>query len=243
MKAVLTGASGGIGLALFQAMADAGFDVACCGRQENEKLRQEMELRNATGARHRMIELDLQSDESIAVALRQIEAWSELRIDVLVNNAGIAFGALASMTKVDDLRRVFQVNFFGTLQITQHLSRLIARNGGGRIVNMASNAGVRADRGTLAYGCSKAALIHATRILAVELAAQHIAVNAVAPSVVDTPMRDQMDKRALDRILEMTATGQLVTVDEVVRVVLFLACDAPLALTGEILSIDGGMSS
>lgn len=243
MKAVLTGASGGIGLALFQAMADAGFDVACCGRRESAELRQKIERLNAAGACHRMVELDLECDESIMTALKQIEAWSELRIDVLINNAGVAFGALASMTKTQDLRRVLQVNFIGALQMIQRLSRLMARNGGGRIINMASNAGIRSDRGTLAYGCSKAALIHATRILAVELAAQHIAVNAVAPSVVDTPMKDQMDKRALDRILEMTATGQLVTVDEVVRVVLFLACDAPLSLTGEILSIDGGMSA
>lgn len=242
MKAVLTGASGAIGFALFQAMADAGFDVACCGRHATAALQQQITQRNAAGACHRIIELDLASDDSITTGLQQIETWCERQLDALVNNAGIAFGGLAAMTKVSDLRQVFQINFTGPVQLIQRLSRSMARSGGGRIVNLASQAGLRADRGTLAYGCSKAALIHASRILAVELAAQRIAVNAVAPSVVDTPMARQMDVRARESILGMTATGRLVTVDDVVRVVLFLLRDAPLSLTGEVLSIDGGLS-
>ena len=146
------------------------------------------------------------------------------------------------MTKIDDLKQVFQVNFFGQIMMTQKISRYIAKNGGGRIINIASNAGLRADRGTLAYGASKAAMIHATKIMAAEYALNNIAVNAIAPSIIDTEMALEMDPKATQKILDLTKIGRLVAVEEVVKIVVFLAKEAPMALTGEVFKVDGCMS-
>ena len=109
-------------------------------------------------------------------------------------------------------------------------------------MNIASNAGLRADKGTLAYGSSKAALIHATRIMAAEYAPNKIAVNAIAPSVTATDMALEMDPKISEKILEMTAINRMIGVDEIVSVVAFLLREAPLAMTGEVMKIDGCMS-
>ncbi len=242
MKAVLTGASGGIGHELFKAMSDMGFDVACCSRSKPKELLRLVEEKNEQGSHHDVFNLDLESDESIENCLKEIEFWGGKRIDVLVNCAGIPYGGLINMTKMDDLRQVFQVNFFGQIMMTQKISRYIAKNGGGRIVNIASNAGLRADKGTLAYGSSKAAMIHATRIMAAEYAVNNIAVNAVAPSVIETDMASEMDPKVTQKILNLTNIDRLVAVEEVVKIVVFLVGEAPLALTGEVLKVDGCMS-
>lgn len=242
MKAVLTGASGGMGLEIFTAMATMGFDVACCSRSKPKELVNLIEEKNDLGANHVIFDLDLESDDSIANCLNQVEAWANRRVDALVNCAGVPHGGLVNMTKMEDLRRVFQINFFGQVMLTQKVSRYIAKNGGGRIVNIASNAGLRADKGTLAYGTSKAALIHATRIMAAEYASNKIAVNAIAPSLTATEMVLKMDPKVTDKILDVTAIGRIVAVDEIVRIVSFLLQDAPLALTGEVMRVDGCMS-
>ena len=242
MKAVLTGASGGIGIEIFRAMSGKGFDIACCSRSKPQELLQLVEELNDKGSRHVVFDLDLSVDASISACLNEIELWGNKRIDVLVNCAGIARGGLVNMTKMEDLKQAFQVNFFGQIMMTQKISRYIAKNGGGRIVNIASNAGIRADKGTLAYGTSKAALIHATRIMAAEYALNSIAVNAIAPSITETDMALEMDPKATKKMLELTNVGRLVAVEEVVRVVMFLAMEAPLAMTGEVLKIDGCQS-
>lgn len=242
MKAVLTGASGGLGLELFKSMCEQGFDVACCSRSQPQELVSLVAEKNSLGANHALLTLDLESEESVNQCLMQIEQWADKRVDALVNCAGVAQGGLVNMTKMEDLKRVFQINFFGQIMLTQKVSRYIAKNGGGRIVNIASNAGLRADRGTLGYGTSKAALIHATRIMAAEYAANNIAVNAVAPSVVDTGMGSEMDEKSTQRILDSTSIGRKIKASEVVQVVMFLLTSAPLALTGEIVKVDGGMA-
>lgn len=242
MKAVLTGASGEIGIEIFSALSDMGFDVACCSRSKPKELLQLVAAKNERGSNHVIIALDLESDESIENCLQGIERWGSKRIDALINCAGVPYGGLVNMTKIEDLRQVFQVNFFGQIMMTQKISRYIAKNGGGRIVNIASSAGIRADKGTLAYGTSKAAMVHATKIMAAEYALNKIAVNAVAPSITETDMALKMDPKATQKILNLTNIDRLVAVEEVVKVVVFLVGEAPLALTGEVLKVDGCIS-
>lgn len=241
MKMLLTGSSGAIGMALLGALSIVGHDVACCYRTDCQKLQKFIQEANDEGRNHFMVKMDLESDESMAVGLGQIEHWCERKLGGLINNAGEAIGSLSTMTKVADLRRIMQINFFAPIQLAQRASRMMARNNGGRIVNVASTAGLTAERGMLAYGSSKAALIHATRIMALELASQKISVNAVAPSPVDSPMAQKMDQSVLRRMVEGSAIGRLIEIDEVVRLVMFLLLDAPASLTGEIIRLDGGM--
>ncbi len=242
MKAVLTGASGGMGKEIFKAMSQQGIDVACCCRRAPRDLSDLISQYNALGREHLWVELDLEQDSSISQCLESIEQWSGKRVDVLINCAGMPFGGLINMTKIDDLRRVFQVNYFGPIMLTQRVSRYMARNGGGRIVNIVSTAGIRTDQGTLSYGGSKAALIHATGVMAAEYAPQNIQVNAVAPSLTDTVMADQMDAKAKSRLLELTRIGRMIKVEEVVDMVMFLIGDAPASLSGEVIRLDGCMA-
>lgn len=242
MKAVLTGATGAIGLEIFKALSDSGFDIACCSRTATPALELLIAKNNAAGANHCFIALDLASDDSISEGLKQIESWTNKRVDALINCAGIAHGGLVNMTKMDELRHVFQVNYFGQIALTQRISRYIARNGGGRIVNVASNAGLRADRGTMSYGGSKAALIHTTQVMAAEYARDKIAVNAIAPSIVETDMAEQMDAKASQAILEMTNLGRMIKTSEVAELVRYLASESPISMTGEVIRLDGSMS-
>tara|TARA_R110001592_G_scaffold211547_1_gene463407 strand:- start:1412 stop:2146 length:735 start_codon:yes stop_codon:yes gene_type:complete len=242
VKVVLTGASGGMGLKIFMALCDLGFDIACCSKSMPQLLVDLIKEKNDLGGNHVLLNLDLELDESIQQCLKKIEIWAEKRVDILINCAGMSHGSLVNMTRIDDLKKVFQVNFFGQIMLTQKVSRYIARNGGGRIINIASHSGLRADRGTLAYGSSKAALIHATKIMAAEYAVDGISVNAIAPSITDTNMALDMDPKVVQKILNQTAIGRKVQVEEIVSVVVFLVKHAPLALTGEVLKVDGCIS-
>lgn len=242
MKAILTGASGDIGKAILAALTEMGYSVMCCCRFQTDDLIRLIGSARDIGLDTRWEALDLDDDASIHSCLTQIESWCGKKVDALVNCAGLAHGSLVNMTRMQDLRKVFQVNFFGQIMLTQRASRYMERNGGGRIVNVASHAGIRADRGTLAYSSSKAALIQATRIMAAEYASNGIAVNAVAPSVVASEMAGKMSESALQQLVGMTNTGRLVEISEVVSVVKFLLSEAPLSLTGEVLRIDGSIS-
>ena len=115
--------------------------------------------------------------------------------------AGLAQGSLAAMTRISDMRDVFEVNLFGPLQFTQHITKKMMRQKSGAIVNITSTAGILGDRGTLAYGGSKAALAHASRVMAAEFGPLGIRVNAVAPSAVTSAMADQMDEVARENCL------------------------------------------
>ena len=242
MKAILTGASGVIGKGILSALTEMGYDVVCCCRSQSQDLLDLVDNAKCAGRNTQLEFLDLRDDDSIQNCLSRIDVWCGRKVDALINCAGMAHGGLVNMTKMRDLKEVFQVNYFGQLMLTQTVSRYMQRNGGGRIINIASHAGIRADRGTLAYATSKAALIHATRIMSAEYASSSIAVNAIAPSVVASDMADQMDKTALKRLLDMTNTGKLVEVEEVVSVVKFLLREAPLSFTGEVLKVDGSVS-
>jgi 3-oxoacyl-[acyl-carrier protein] reductase len=239
-KAVVTGANRGIGREIFEILAKNFFDVALCVRQAPVELTELIAELNEKGAEHQIIELDLSDDSSIGAAAKAIHSWSK-RIDVLVNNAGIAEGSLFSMTRIPDLKRVFQINYFSQLQFTQLISKKMIRRKSGSIINIASTSGLLGDRGTLAYGGSKAALIHSTKVLANELGDFGIRVNAIAPSLTETDMASQMDENAVDSLLSRSALKQIIQKKDVAELALFLASDNSCKITGQVIRLDGGL--
>lgn len=236
---VITGANRGIGRALVEYWDRCGANVLMCMRTVDAELVKLAESARRNGQNHQIVMLDLLSSDSIKAAHQRIAGWSR-EIDVLVNNAGAAYGSLATMTPPPKLREIFQINFFGQIEFTQFIARLMMKRNQGSIVFVGSTAGIRADEGTLAYGSSKAALMHAARILATEFAPYKIRVNAIAPSVTATDMLEEMTESALAKLTENSLLGRVLSVDDVVNYITFIASDSARNINGQVLKIDGG---
>lgn len=233
---VVTGASRGIGLAIATRLADGGHAVAALSRTLSDDL-------SALIARCPAVQfhpIDLANADAVKAAAQAVVKAHD-RIDGLVNAAGMAAGGLVSMTRVEDLRQVFEVNYFNQILFTQYVVKRMMRTKAGSIVNIASVAGLAADAGTLAYGGSKAALIHATGVMASELGAFGIRVNAIAPAVVETAMAGEMDPAARAAMDQRSALPGVVEAGDVAGLAVFLLSDASAKMTGQVLRLDRGL--
>ena len=235
--AVVTGSNRGIGFSIAQMFVREGAKVIVCMRRLDDAVVSKIGPSEQVFG----VSLDLEDPESIRASVARIGTISNKKVDILVNNAGSPSGSLFQMTSSSELRRVFEVNFFGHLAFTQNLIRFISRSDGGSIINIASTSAERSDAGTLAYGSAKAALIHATRTLATELGGKGIRVNAVSPGITKTEMYDQMDPSLRDLLVNSAAFTRAANPDEIASGVLFLASDLSKFVTGQVLKIDGGM--
>ena len=238
--AMITGSHGGIGRSLVQVFAEQGADIYACVRQTDEAFEQWIrELSDRTGRSIRSVCFDLTDSEACKLALQEINV-RQTPIDILVNNAAVAQGSLLHMTSLKELRMVFDVNFFAQIALIQNVSRQMARRRSGSIINISSMAGLCADPGSLAYGASKAALNHATRVIAAELASFNMRVNAIAPNVTDTKMLDHMDPTVIEKIVARTSVHRCAQPEEIAKVALFLASDLSSYINGQIIRVDGG---
>ena len=198
-------------------------------------------LASRSGVSVTPVYLDLMDGEQVKAGVSTIIS-SKRKIDILVNNAGVPSGSLFQMTPMRELRRVFEVNFFAPILLTQGLSRYMARFKSGSIINIASVAGLIGDAGNISYGSSKAALLLATRTMAAELGEANIRVNAIAPSVTRTGMLEQMDEKARDKMIRASALKRPAEPCEIANVALFLASDLSTFVTGQVLRVDGGLA-
>lgn len=236
---LVTGASRGIGLAIVRKFSELGAVVLAGVRNPNSELEEIFQgVSNQFGNSIQMEQVDLSTAERANESARRIATG--FKIDVLVNNAGIASGSLFQMTAMSELREVFEVNFFSTLQFTQTISRKMTRTGGGAIVNIGSTAGLNGDSGTTAYGASKAALMYASQVMAMELGSSNIRVNAVAPTVTTTDMYQQMAESSRDLLIGGGAIKEPATPSDIADAVVFLASESARMITGQTLRVDGG---
>ena len=234
---VVTGANRGIGLAIVRQLDSEGYRVAACCRNASDEL---SNLIETSPNAHKIFKLDLSEEQEIKNVTLDMLKWSGVPYG-LVNCAGLATGGLFSMTRIQDLRDIFEVNLFGPLFLTQLISKKMLRAKQGSIVNIASTAGILADTGTLAYGGTKASLIHATRVLASELGTFGIRANAIAPSVVETEMAALMDETAKDKLESRSALKARTQASNVADAVSFLLSSKSEMISGQILRIDRGM--
>jgi len=240
--AVVTGASRGIGKAICETFAGAGAEVIACVRNPDGKVDHWCrELAASSGRAIRPTQLDLAGEASIKAAIKAIRGLAE-RFDILVNCAGVASGGLFQMTSQAEMRRVFEVNFFGPVLFSQGIARLMSRQQSGSIINISSTAADIADPGTLSYGASKAAFQRATRSMATELGPAGIRVNAIAPGVTNTDMADEMDPPARAKLVESSALRRAAEPQDIANTALFLASDLAFHVTGQIIRVDGGMN-
>jgi 3-oxoacyl-[acyl-carrier protein] reductase len=234
--AIVTGANRGIGKAVCEKFHAHGAHVLACSRNLDEKfLSWVAENDNITP-----IELNLGEEASIKSAIKDIRGAAS-SVNILVNCAGIASGSLFQMASIKELREVFEVNFFGQIILSQGVSRLMARQKAGSIINISSTAAFIADPGTIAYGASKAAFARATQSMATELGALGIRVNAIAPGVTQTDMLDQMAPEAREKLIAASALKRAATPQDIANMALFLASDLSSHITGQIIRVDGGI--
>ena len=239
--ALVTGANRGIGKSIVETFVKNGASVLACVRQVTPELEEWMRsLEGHAGTFVKPIVVELSDEASVKNVIKETMAITS-RVDILVNNAGVASGSLFQMTSLAEIRKVFDVNFFSQILLTQGVSRLMARNKAGSIINISSTAALVADPGTLAYGASKAAFSRATQSMATELGALNIRVNAIAPSVTRTDMFEQMSESARNKLIQSSALKRAAEPQDIANVALFLASDLSAFITGQIMRVDGGM--
>lgn len=163
-------------------------------------------------------------------------------IDILVNNAGITRDGLIMKMSEDDYDAVLDTNLKGTFNTIRHMSRYLLKQKSGRIINISSVSGILGNAGQANYSASKAGVIGLTKAVARELASRGITVNAVAPGFVDTDMTDALSDSAKENLISQIPLGRTGKPQDIANAVLFLASDAAGYITGQVLSVDGGMA-
>jgi len=237
-RALVTGGSGGIGAAICKRLARTGMHVIVHANRNRDAAEQVAEEIRAAGGSSETTTFDVADAAVSGAALDQLLEGGP--IQVLVNNAGIhADAPLAGMT-AEQWHKVVDVTLHGFYHVTQPLLLPMLRTRWGRIVSMSSIAGVIGNRGQANYAAAKAGLHGASRSLAFECASRGVTVNVVAPGIIATPMADQaFSKEQIDQMVPVKRAG---TPEEVAALVAFLASDEAGYITGQVISINGGMA-
>ena len=241
-NAIITGARRGIGRATVEVFAAQGANIWACARKQNEAFENDMwSLSDKYGVSIWPVYFDVTNEAEIKAAVQSIRK-QKVAIDILVNIAGIAAESTSfQMTSIEKMKHVMDVNLFAVTLLTQYVSRLMARQNFGSIVNIASIAGFDGAPAQYEYAASKAAVIGATRNLARELAANNIRVNAVAPGMIATDMGAQIDDSLKQEILSKVIMKRMGKPDEIANAVAFIASDLASYMTGQVIRVDGGM--
>lgn len=237
---VVTGGTKGIGRAICRAFAGAEtcvfFNYASSG--PDAAATEDAVLQ--AGGQAIGIRADLTSESEMTAFFKDVTEQTG-RIDVLVNNAGIAKDGLLPRMKTRDWDAVMDVNLKGTFLCTRLASRTMIGQKSGRIINMTSLAGIAGNPGQANYAASKAGIVGLTKSAARELASRHITVNAIAPGYIETDMTSHLPESKKAEILSQIPMGRAGTPEEVASVALFLASDAARYITGQVIHVNGGM--
>lgn len=236
---IVTGGSRGLGAGIVQAYLDAGDRVATCARSTTPEVEA---WTSALADRFLFQKADLSvRADADALVRAVVDRWGQ--VDVLVNNAGAARDGVLGLVSDDDVDAVVDLNLKGTLYVTRAVSRRMLTRGSGHIVNISSIVGRSGYRGLAVYSATKAALDGLTRALARELGARGIVVNGIAPGYLRTEMSHGLDEAQLGQIVRRTPAGRLGEPADIARVALFLTDPANSYLTGQVLVVDGGLTS
>jgi NAD(P)-dependent dehydrogenase (short-subunit alcohol dehydrogenase family) len=242
----VTGAGSGIGLAMAKAFAANAaqlvlFDI---NGHALDQARKELE-QQYPGLQVETIAASITDEDAVEAAMaRTVERFG--RIDVVLNNAGIAMNRTTLELSAADWRRAIDINLNGVFYCAQSAARRMVDQGGGVILNTASMYGLSAAPERAAYCASKAAVVMLTKVLAIEWAQSHIRVNAIAPGYVQTALIDQLvseGRMDLDALTARTPSGRLAQPEEIAGVALFLAADGAAFINGQAIVVDGGWTA
>lgn len=238
--AMITGATRGIGKQIALTLANEGYNIVLNYRTENDELKQ---LKNEIESK-KVKCLTVQGDVTNFEDCKQMieSAIEEFgKVDVLVNNAGITKDMLLARMKEEDFKQVIDVNLVGTFNMTKNVISYMMKARNGRIINISSVVGIAGNAGQTNYSASKAGIIGFTKSLAKEVASRNILVNAVAPGFIETNMTDVLKQEVKDEIAKNIPLKRMGTPQDVANVVKFLASEDSSYITGQVISVDGGM--
>ncbi|WP_287879240.1 3-oxoacyl-ACP reductase FabG [Aquitalea sp.] len=236
-RALITGGSGAIGAAISQRLAADGFHVIIHANSNLAAAQALSQQLAEQGFSAEAVQFDVADAATSAVELEKI--LEQGPVQVLVNNAGIHDDAVFPGMQAAQWHRVIDVSLHGFFNVTQPLTMPMIRTRWGRIINITSVAALAGNRGQTNYAAAKSALHGATKSLALELASRGITVNAVAPGIIESAMsKDVFDKDMVAQMVPMKRTGKP---EEVASLVAFLASEQAAYITGQVISINGGM--
>ncbi len=237
--AVVTGAGRGIGRAIALAYARMGADVACVSRTEENSAKVAAEV-EALGRRAWPLAVDVSDTAAVDAAAKGILELAG-RVDILVNNAGVTRDNLLMRMSEEEWDTVLNTNLKGAFNFTRALTRPFIKQRSGRIINIASVIGLIGNAGQSNYAASKAALIGFTKSIAKELAPRDITVNAIAPGFIETDMTAVLDDKVREEVLGRVPLGRFGSSDDIAHAAVFLAMEPTGYVTGQVLTVDGGM--
>ncbi len=239
--ALVTGASKGIGKASALKLGEQGVSVAVNYNKSQSEAEDTVERLTALGVQAFIVKGDVSSRDEVSSMVDEVtERFGQ--IDILVNNAGIISDSLLIQMSDEAWEDVINTNLSGTFYCTRDVLRGMIRRRWGRIINIGSVVGIRGNIGQVNYSASKAGIIGFTKALAKEVASRSITVNTVTPGYINTDTVDVLPQATKDRIMTWIPQGHFGEVDDVAHMVAFIASEKASYMTGQIVSIDGGMS-
>ncbi len=237
-RALVTGASRGIGAAIAEALAAAGHPVLINYRSDVTSAEAVAERIRAAGGSATLVPFDVGDPEASAAAMAEILA-DAVPLGIVVNNAGIARDNPLPALERDDWELVMRTTLGGFYNVTRPAIMPMVRRRWGRIINMSSVSAMIGNRGQVAYAAAKAGIIGATKSLSLELARRGITVNAVAPGLIET---DMIKDVPLEHVMPRIPAQRIGKPEEVAALVAFLASEAAGYITGQVIGINGGMA-
>lgn len=236
--AIITGAAKGIGRSIALKLANAGFALVLNDMTWDEESES---VYNECNCDYILSSGDVSSSEYVKTLMdTAMEKYGS--IDVVVNNAGITRDGLIIKMSEEDFDKVIDVNLKGVFNVMKASARIMMKQRSGRIINISSIVGLRGNAGQINYAAAKGGVIAMTKSLAKELASRSVLVNAIAPGFIKTDMTEVLPDSVVESLLTQIPLGKLGEVEDVANLALFLASEESRYITGQIISVDGGMN-
>ena len=235
-KALITGASGGIGKEIAKVLIEHNAEVCVSGRNHEEL----NALKNSLGKKCHVVTCDLSKKDEIIELIKKADEFMG-HIDILVNNAGITKDNIFLRMSENEWEDVLNVNLNSTFNILKLITKGMVKRKYGRIINISSVVGVTGGAGQVNYSASKAGLIGLTKSLSQEIATRNITVNCIAPGFIETPMTEKLDDKRKDAILNSIPMNRIGKPKDLSSAIIFLASQESSYITGQTLHINGGL--